>query len=272
MLIRKQQDVEWLQFSNLSECADLIHGFTTRNGGVSHPPFSSLNMGRFTEDRSSDVQENYMRILSALEIETRPRYMTKQVHSDLVHHVDVVECTESMETFISSQDGLVTKRSDVALITYYADCVPIFLYDPVNHVGGVIHSGWKGTSKQIGKRAVERLSELFGSDPKNIIAGIGPCASGCCYEIDSSVVNAFSWMGNEIHNFLKPTTPEHYLIDLKGINQYILEDAGVKITNIEVSEYCTMCNNDLLFSYRIEKPQTGRMAAIFALKAKKIIE
>ncbi len=271
MLLKQKQNVEWLQFENLSKHVNLIHGFTTRNGGVSHPPFSSLNMGRFTDDCEEDVLENYNRILSALGINDRPRYMTKQVHSDLVHHVDKHDqeafgAPEPFETFIEAKDGLITSRSDVNLITYYADCVPLFIYDPVNHVGGVVHSGWKGTSKRIGMRAVERLSELFGSNPTDLIIGIGPCASVCCYEVGEDVIDLFNWMHEDLEHYLEQSTESHYLIDLKGINKHIFELSGVQAKNIEISNFCTMCNTDMLFSYRKEKPLSGRMSAIFALK------
>ena len=276
MQLKDKHGVQWLQFDSLSSHIHLVHGFTTRNGGVSHPPFSSLNMGRSTADDPENIEENYRRILTALNIEDRPRYMTKQVHSDVVYFVGDSENTIDSEAdsftkdnFVSNVDGLVTDRTDVVLMTYYADCVPLFIYDPVNHVGGVVHSGWKGTSKQIGKRAVERLTAAFGTKPEDIIAGIGPCAGKCCYEIDEVVTDAFNWMGSDLDQFLTPTEKDRALIDLKGINRMILESAGVKTEAIEVSEYCTMCNNDLLFSYRKEKPKQGLMSAIFALKEKK---
>lgn len=265
MRLMDNKGIQWLEFESFSKHTDLIHGFTTRNGGVSDPPFSSLNMGRSTADDDENVRENYKRILSSLNVENRPMYMTRQVHSDLVHYVST-NPNEAIENYISDEDGLITNRTDVTLITYYADCVPLFFYDPVKHVGGVVHSGWKGTSKQIGRRAVKRMIEVFGSNPEDIIAGIGPCASGCCYEIDEVVTQAFDWMGDKLYDFLTPTEKGRYLIDLKGINKVILESAGILSESIEVSEHCTMCRTDLLFSYRIEKPRSGRMAAIFALK------
>lgn len=265
MIRMKELEVEWLQFESLSGHIGVIHGFTTRNGGVSDPPFSSLNMGRFTKDKNENIQENYTRILGALGVAKRPRFMTQQVHSDLVHAVEAVEA-DAFETFIVEKDGLVTSRTDVVLITYYADCVPLFLYDPVNHCGGVVHSGWKGTAKQIGLRAVERMTQLYGTNPKDILAGIGPCASQCCYEIDDAVVDKFQWMKGEIHDYLVESTPSRYMIDLKGINRLILEQAGIPAESIEVAKNCTMCEPDLLYSYRKEKADSGRMAAIFALR------
>jgi len=225
-------------------------------------------MGRFTADDSDNIEENYRRILTALKVEARPRFMTRQVHSDVVYFVANSDSNER-DNFIKDTDGLITDRTDVVLMTYYADCVPLFFYDPVNHVGGVVHSGWKGTSKQIGKRAVEQLTEKFGTKPEDIIAGIGPSASKCCYEIDKQVTDAFGWMGNDLAQFLTPTEEDRFLIDLKGINRMILESAGIKSEAIETSEYCTMCNNDLLYSYRNEKPRQGLMSAIFALQEKK---
>ncbi len=268
MQLKDKHGVQWLQFDSLSSHNHLVHGFTTRNGGVSHPPFSSLNMGKFTADDPEKVEENYRRILTALNVGDRPRYMTRQVHSDVVYFVGNTQ-SNGKDNFVSDTDGLITDRTDLVLMTYYADCVPLFFYDPVNHVGGVVHSGWKGTSKLIGKRAVESLTEKFGTKPEDIIAGIGPCASKCCYEIDKQVTDAFGWMGSDLNQYLTPTEQGRYLIDLKGINRMILESAGIRAEAIEISEYCTMCNNDLLYSYRNEKPRQGLMSAIFALQEKK---
>ena len=265
MHLKDAHGVQWLEFETLSKHTNLIHGFTTRNGGVSHPPFSSLNMGQSTADNPQHVQENYNRIMTVLGIKDRPRYMTKQVHSNIVHLVGGDD-SEELENFIDGEDGLITNRPDVTLVTYYADCVPLFFYDPVNHAGGVVHSGWKGTSKRIGQKAIEKMTESFGSDPANILAGIGPCASACCYEIDQAVIDLFDWMGKDLHSFLTPRSEGKFLIDLKGINKHIMQAAGIKPENIEVTTHCTMCETDLFFSYRKEKPKTGRMAGVFALK------
>lgn len=268
MHLKDKAGVQWLQFDNLSSQEHLIHGFTTRNGGVSHPPFSSLNMGKSTSDDQDKVEENYRRILSALDVESRKRFMTRQVHSDKVIYIDEKSVCEAepRDNFIESVDGLITDQTGAVLITYYADCVPLFFYDPVKHVGGVVHSGWKGTSKQIGKRAVERMTEVFGSRPQDIIAGIGPSAGQCCYEVDDAVIDRFHWMKDSIQTYLKPSQSGRYLIDLKAINRAILVSAGIPKESIEISGHCTMCQNDLLFSYRVEKPKQGRMAAILALK------
>jgi len=265
MQLNDKHGVQWLTFKTLSQHNNLIHGFTTRNGGVSHPPFSSLNMGHSTDDNPEHVKENYNRILTALDLCDRPKYMTKQVHSNIVRYIGT-RSNESVENFIDGEDGLITDRTDITLITYYADCVPLFFYDPVKSAGGIVHSGWKGTSKQIGLKAVEKMTQVFGSNPSDIIAGIGPCASGCCYEVDQMVINLFQWMGHELFEYLTPTTKGKYLIDLKGINHHIMTKAGILSENIEISSHCTMCENDVFFSYRKEKPKSGRMASIFALK------
>ena len=271
MHLKDKNGVQWLEFENLSSQEHLIHGFTTRNGGVSHPPFSSLNMGKSTSDDPDKVEENYRRILGALNVGSRKRFMTRQVHSDIVVYIDEKSMFDAghKDNFIDSVDGLITDQTGAVLITYYADCVPLFLHDPVNRAGGVVHSGWKGTSKQIGKRAVERMTEVFGSRPMDIIAGIGPSAGPCCYEVDDAVIDRFHWMNDSIQAYLKPSQSGRFLIDLKGINRAILESAGLRKEAIEVSDNCTMCQNDLLFSYRVEKPKQGRMAAIFALNQKK---
>ncbi len=264
MLLKEKGSLQWLQFKNLQSHHNLVHGFTTRNGGASNPPFSSLNMGMYTKDDEANVEENYRRILTALEVEDRPRFMTQQVHSDRIFSVDA-NTEKADRTVVRETDGLVTNTADSVLITYYADCVPLFFYDPVQHAGGVVHSGWKGTSKQIGMRMVEKMQALYGSNPQDILAGIGPCAGMCCYEIGQDVIAAFEWLEN-LEDFLKPTREGHFKIDLKGINRHILMNAGIAEENLEVSELCTMCESELLYSYRRERPGNGLMAGIFALK------
>lgn len=265
MILKEKGDLQWLQFENLGAHHELIHGFTTKNGGVSNPPFSSLNMGLSSQDDPQSIKENYRIILSALGVEDRDRYMTKQIHSDQIFVVN--EEASVKENFISGYDGLLTDRDDVVLMTYYADCVPLFLYDPVKGTGGVVHSGWKGTTKQVGKRMVEKMVELYGSSPEDIRAGIGPSAGICCYEVGPDVIEGFSWL-DTLEVYLTPTRENHYKIDLKGINKYILEEAGLLPEHIEVSSLCSMCTPDLLYSYRRDRPYNGLMSAIFALRGK----
>lgn len=267
MKLMEKDSVQWLQFDHFSKEPKLIHGFTTRNGGASNPPFSSLNMGLGSGDKPEHIEENYRRILTALGVENRNRYMTRQVHSDRIRIInDQREITDSEKdrNYIEAFDGLLTNRLDVVLMTYYADCVPLFFYDPVNHAGGVVHSGWKGTAQQIGRVAVEHMQREFSSRPEDILVGIGPCAGICCYEIGQDVVEAFNWMPN-LDSFIEETKPEHWRIDLKGINRSILIEAGIPDENIEITDLCTMCRTDILFSYRKEKPLTGRMSGILAL-------
>ncbi len=263
MILKEKGDLQWLQFENLMAHHELIHGFTTKNGGVSNPPFSSLNMGLSTRDDPQSIKENYKIILTALGVEDRARYMTKQVHSDQIFVV--TDPATIKENFVPDYDGLLTNRDDVVLMTYYADCVPLFFYDPVKRAGGVVHSGWKGTAKQIGKRMVERMVAVYGSNPRDIRAGIGPSAGICCYEIGPDVIASFSWL-QTLKCYIRPTRENHYKIDLKGINKYILEDAGLLPENIEVSSLCSMCTPELLYSYRRQRPYNGLMSAIFALK------
>jgi YfiH family protein len=260
----------------------LVHGFSTRLGGVSKLyGGKSLNLGFTSADSRHSVQRN--RVLFATQLGALnhsapwPLVTVRQIHSDLIHRVDAVPASPP------AGDGLVTDKPEILIGVLTADCLPIIIVDTKRRAVGVFHAGWRGTAKRIAEKGVGEMRRWFSSQPKNLRAAIGPGIRGCCYEVGEEVRSIFegqfSYAGelfretkesDEIHLkypllFLTARAPGHselpkkIFLDLAEANRRQLLAAGVPAKNISVSELCTACHPDLLFSHRAEKGHTGRM-------------
>ena len=164
-------------------------------------------------------------------------------------------------------DGMVTNVPEICLVTFYADCVPLFFVDPVHRAIGLSHSGWRGTVGKMGKVTVERMREEYGTDPAQVVAAIGPSICQDCYEVSEDVIEKFR------ENFDKALWPElfyekadgKYQLNLWRANQAVLAEAGVPRENIAVTNLCTYCNPDILFSHRSTGTARGNLSAFLAL-------
>src|SRR6266481_2723344 len=204
-----------------------------------------------------------------------------QFHSDGILHF------ETAPTEPARADASVTKRAGLLLAVQTADCVPILLVDPKNRAVAAVHAGWRGTLARIVEKAIGRMQMEFGSQSADLLAAIGPAIGGCCYEVGTEVAAAFSGQfvdaaeffdelrtGDEPNplqwlNMMPPghqPPPKKVLLDLRKANRSQLEAAGVPVANIFVSDLCTGCRRDLLFSYRKEGPQSGRMMAVVGIR------
>jgi len=254
------------RFQNLSRFPELVHFVTTRDGGVSQNGDTSFNLGFHDSDSVSNVLENRSRLANALDLTLDNFTHQVQVHSATVTVVDENHRgmgSRSQDEAIQHNDGLVTATKDICLMTKSADCVPILLYDPVAHVVAALHAGWKGMVQNIAANGVAKMVEL-GSNPKNIVAGIGPSNGPCCYEVGADVEEAvFAHFG----------TLEGLLVEGKGVRRHLdqweanrrqLVSAGLKPENVEVARVCSQCNCHEFFSARMK--HTGRFAAGIMLK------
>jgi YfiH family protein len=271
----------------------LTHGFSTRPGGASRlvdpharskPPELVLNLGFSEWDERARVEQNRRRFQKALGAEAMRLVALSQIHSDIIHVVNAAP-----EQPLQG-DALVTATPGLLIAVQAADCIPILLADPEHRVVAAIHAGWRGTLKRIAEKTVGRMRMLFGTRPEKIIAAIGPGIGRCCYEVGPEVAkefasqfeNARDWFdgpydalsSGEDPNPLPWLTmippghqppPPTVQLDLHAANRGILESAGVAAKNISVSELCTSCRTDLLFSYRREKI-TGRLMAAIGIK------
>ena len=246
-------------------CAPLddiaVHCFTTRKGGVSTGYLAQTNLSFSREDRET-VLENYRRICAAEGFCMERMTLTDQTHTDTVRLVD--EATAGMGMSkpgdITDTDGLITRLANTPLAVFVADCAPVLMADKHSGAVAAVHSGWRGTLKGIAARALEQMHAAYGTRTEDVIAAVGPCIGGCCYEVGQDFKDAF---GGKWEHLFTPKG-EKYHFDLKEANRLVLQEAGVG--EIYVTDECTCCKPDLLFSHRATKGKRGNMAGIIQRK------
>ena len=256
--------VPLLVFPLLEETGVVKHGFTTRLGGVSKGPCSSMNISTTRGDDPEAVEENKRRLSAALGIRVEDMTFTHQTHTV---RVAVVE-EKDRGTRFSQTDGMVTNVPGICLVTFYADCVPLYLVDPVKKVIGLSHSGWRGTVNRMGQVTLEKMQRVYGTDPGDVVAAIGPSICQDCYEVSEDVVEAFreSFAKEQWQDLFYQKENGKYQLDLWKANEIIFREAGVKPEHIAVTNVCTHCNPDLLFSHRSAGEKRGNLSALLALK------
>ena len=268
MLSDQQNGIPLFRFEHLPENGRLQHAIFSRQGGVSPAPYDSLNLSVSVPDDNENVYANRRRAYGIY-----GRNMDTVVQAHLVHGNAVAQVTQANNgTWIPQTDGIITNEPGCALAMNYADCTPIFLYDPAHHAIGLGHAGWQGTVKDLPGAMVRAMVKAFGSDPAALIAGIGPCIGPCCYEVGEQVIKAvyetfpradalFVEHMGEKRPFSQGNGP-HF--DMPEANRRNLADAGIQ--QIELSGLCTACRTDLFFSHRAEYGKTGRFGTIFILQ------
>ncbi|MGI6151556.1 MAG: peptidoglycan editing factor PgeF [Christensenellales bacterium] len=245
------------------------HGFTLRHGGVSPPPMDSLNLGHNRPDDPRNVSENYRRFANAAGFPLPSAAIVSYCHGD---GIEVATRQERGWGFPGAPrfpdcDGFVTVDPQVTLITLHADCMPVFLFDPVKKAGGLVHAGWKGASLRVGQKAVLRMVAEFGCKPQDILAGIGPSICKNCFEVDGDVFAVFEKAFPKIACSVYDEKRQKHLIDLWKVMAAQLFEAGVAPEHIQIAGPCTCCEEGY-FSYRRDKKLfggTGAMAAYLRL-------
>ena len=239
-----------------------------------------LNLGFTDWDTRENVLENRRRFQSVLGAKDLKLVALRQFHSDVISLID------SQPAEPCRADASITNRPGLLLAVQTADCVPVLLADPKTHAIAAIHAGWRGTLQRIVTKTIGRMQMEFGVQPENLLAAIGPAIGGCCYEVGTEVASAFAAQfpnasdffdelrtGDEPNplqwlNMMPPghqPPPNKVLLDLRKANRSQLLEAGVPAGNISVSDLCTACRTDLLFSYRKEHTETGRLMSVIAI-------
>jgi YfiH family protein len=281
--------VQLLHSEKLGKLAWLVHAFSTRHGGVSRVyGGNALNLGFTQNDSRAAVERNRELFLKELGVangrRSWPLVSLRQIHSDVIHRVGGVRVDRMLAQPMAG-DGMVTDTPGLVLAVQTADCLPVILADRKLRAVGVFHAGWRGTVKRIVEKGVGEMRKHFRSDPRDLVAAIGPGVQGCCYEVGEEVRTKFktqfayaSSLFREVKEsdpvrekypllFLTARAPGHselpvkLFLDLVEANRRQLLDAGVMAKNIEAVGPCTACHTELLFSYRAEKGVTGRMMA-----------
>lgn len=271
LTINEKNGVTYLTFPMLTACAGIKHGFSTRLGGVSKGIYESMNLGLSRGDEEADVLTNFHRIADALGVSCEDMVFSDQTHTTNVRIVTQADRGNGItrkKNFFDT-DGLVTNVPGLVLVTFYADCVPLYFVDPVHKAIGLTHSGWRGTVGHIGAKTIETMQREYGTKPADIIAAIGPSICVDCYEVSRDVAEEFEqeFSNDEIKQILYPKENEKYQLDLWKANQLIMLDAGVKEEHISVSDICTCCNPEFLFSHRASHGRRGNLAAFLSLNA-----
>lgn len=260
----------YLEYPLFKETGIVKHGFSTRLGGVSTGCWSSLNLSFTRGDNREHVMENYNRIAEAIGVSTENMVFSKQTHTT---NVRVMTEDERGNGITRPQkyedvDGMVTNVPGLCLVTFYADCVPLYFVDPVKKAIGLSHSGWRGTVGKIGLKTVEKMTAEYGSNPADILAAVGPSICQECYEVSEEVAEEFkknydSQYWNQLF-YLKENG--HYQLDLWKANELVFAEAGIKPEHMAITNVCTHCNSDILYSHRRTGDKRGNLAAFLALR------
>jgi len=265
----RKGDLNLYVFSHFEATGIVVHAFTTRAGGVSAGPFSSLNMAFHVGDAPENVRFNRALVCRALGINPACLVAGRQVHGNKIGVVskrDRGRGAFSDEDSLHDKDALVTGDAGVPLSSYYADCVPVFLLDPVRKVIALAHAGWKGTVLKISLQVVKKMTAVYGTDPKDCLAGIGPSIGPCCYEVDGRVIGPLCEKFLSWRELALNVSPGKWRLDLWEANRRTLLEAGLKAENIIIARMCVSCRNDMFFSYRAQIGTAGRMASLIMLK------
>ena len=265
---RTQGETEYLIFPKLEKTKVVEHLFSTRLGGVSKEHLSSMNLSFTRGDREEYVRENYRRIAAVLNCQVDDFVFSHQTHTTNVRVETSQDKGKGLTKPLDYQDvdGLVTKEEGLVLSTFYADCVPLFFVDPAARVIGLSHSGWRGTVGRIGAKTIELMVEQ-GADRKNIRAAIGPSICQSCYEVGEDVAQSFmTEFGGQEEEILVSKGKGKYLLDLWKANKIVLDEAGILPEHMEITNLCTCCNPQYLFSHRASKGMRGNMGAFLKLK------
>ncbi|NLG93489.1 MAG: peptidoglycan editing factor PgeF [Clostridiales bacterium] len=268
MKFYESEGVAYLTFPEFEKYGFVRHAFSTRIGGVSKKEFASMNLNFGRGDSDEDVTENFHRFCSAAGFDYSTLVASAQDHGTFIRRVGAQNRGTGIwkPKDIQSVDGLITDEPDVTLVTYYADCVPLFFLDPVRRAIGLAHAGWRGTVAGIGAKMVRAMGREFESSPGDLVAAVGPSIGPECFEVDTPVYEEFSKL-TELNpqEFIVNNGGGKYHIDLWEANRRILMHAGIPQEQISIAGLCTRCNAQWLWSHRATGGKRGGLAAMMCL-------
>ncbi len=243
--------------------AGVRHGFSARMGGCSDSQYASLNLALHVDDVNERVLENRRRFAVSLQMDAAALVAVNQIHGDRVlvaAQDDAGKGAFSQAAVLGDADALITDAAELPLAMFFADCVPLLLYDPLCKVLGLAHAGWKGTAQEIGRRTLKRMQETYGTKPEDCWLAIGPSIHPCCYQVGAAVAQQFPAACATRQN------ESEWQLDLQLANRLQAIAGGVRPDRIMESGVCTCCNRETFFSYRGDNGRTGRMALFASLQ------
>ena len=259
-----KQDVPVIRFDSLDRTGIVRHGFSTKKGGVSDGIYSTMNLGLNRGDDIENVKKNFKIMAQTLGVPYEKMVLSDQTHTVNIKKISYDDAGKGLikEKDYKDVDGIMTNENGIVLVTFYADCVPLFFLDPVKKVIALSHSGWRGTVNKMGKVTVEKMKQEYGCNPEDILACIGPSICQKCYEVSEDVALEFAEKFGNSDMFYKKENGK-YQLDLWMANEMVLKEAGIE--NIENRRICTCCNSEYLFSHRKTNGKRGNLAAFMML-------
>lgn len=286
---KNNSELAYFTFANIEETGIVEHCFTTRAGGVSTGDTAALNLSYSRGDQMENVDENFRRVAAHFGKQPNDIVCSQQTHTTNVRKATVADKGKGVVRKLDYMDvdGLITNESGILLATFFADCVPLFIVDPISHSIGLSHSGWRGTVGKMGKVTLDRMAQEYGTKAENVQVAIAPSICQSCYEVSKDVACAFdeafpqnNEMACEYLLRYHPTPSSKdvanclfykkengkYQLNLWYANFRVFRDAGVPDENIAVTDVCTCCNSRLLFSHRASRGRRGNLGAFLMLK------
>lgn len=268
--MKVENGVTFLSFPALEQSGLVKQGFSTRMGGVSEGKYATMNFTFGRGDKREHVLENYQRMADALEVPVENMVLSYQTHTTNVMQITEDDCGKGIwkDRDYTDVDGLITNIPEITLVTFYADCVPLYFVDRKNKAIGLSHSGWRGTVGRMGQKTLDAMKEAYGTRPRDVISCIGPSICKDCFEVGKEVVEEFQKEFSKCYwsELIEEKDNGKYQLDLWRANQIILEEAGIPKEQIHTTDICTRCNPTLLFSHRFAGTERGNLAAFLSLK------
>ena len=266
----REGEVEYLTFPLLEQTGIVRHLFSTRVGGVSKGIYSAMNLSYTRGDKKEAVDENFRRIANVLQCNVDDIVCSDQTHTT---NLRVVSRQDGGKGILTTRDytdidGLLTDEPGLVLATFYADCVPLYFADTKKRAIALAHSGWRGTVARMGRCVTEKMKEVYGTDPTDIVAAIGPSICQACYEVSEDVADAFAKEFRGIgqkDEILIDKGGGKFQLDLWRANEIVLTEAGIPSTQIQVTDICTCHNSEYLFSHRASHGKRGNLGAFLGL-------
>ncbi|HIZ77469.1 MAG TPA: peptidoglycan editing factor PgeF [Firmicutes bacterium] len=235
---------------------------STRIGNISKPPFDGLNMALHVDDQEEDVLSARCFFMDTLSVPRDEFVSIQQTHGKNLRRITSLDRGRgalSYQDAFADTDGIYTNESHLFMATFYADCLPLAVFDPVHRGLGLAHAGWKGTYQNIGGALIDAMKEAFDSDPKDMFFAMGAGIMSCCYEVDKSFYRRFLDQYDGASQWFSPgCTPEKYMFDNIKANSDLAIKAGIRKENMTSLNRCTCCHQEEFYSYRGSGGHCGR--------------
>ena len=269
-LIKESQEVPYITFKRLNEISWIKNAFSTRIGGVSEGIYKSMNLSFTLNDEKEKVLENFKIFGNAIGVDVNNMVYSMQTHTTNVKKItsDNKGMGIVRERDYKDIDGIITNEPGICLVTSYADCVPLYFADTKNRAIGLSHSGWRGTVGNIAKNTLELMKQEYGTQPEDVVAVIGPSICQNCYEVSGDLYDEFEkkYSKEELEEMFQKKPNDKYNLNLWKANYYNFIHIGIKPENISVTDICTCCNKDVMFSHRGSHGKRGTLCAFLMIE------